>query len=63
MTKLSSLGRVLMLKDFLNESADEIVLDQSERVPLSVQNLSNVILSRIKTRKEKNYLAKKRKRR
>jgi len=47
------------VKRFLNEPADEIVLDQSERVPLSVQNLSNVILSRIKTRKEKNYLAKK----
>ena len=44
---------------FLNETAEEIVLDRSERVPLAVQNISNVILDRIKTRKEKKYLAKK----
>ncbi len=47
------------VKRFLNEPAKEIILDQSERVPLSVQNISNVILSRIKVRKQKNYLAKK----
>lgn len=45
---------------FLNEPCDqEEILEESARVPLSVQNLSNIILERIGTRKEKKYLPKK----
>ena len=43
---------------FLNEPATEVVLEQSARVPLEVQNISNVILERISVRKEKKYLSK-----
>jgi len=43
---------------FLNEPAEEQILNKSERVPLLVQNLSNTILERISNRKEKKYLAK-----
>jgi DNA helicase-2/ATP-dependent DNA helicase PcrA len=44
---------------FLDEPAKEIVLEKSERVPLQIQDLSNVILERITKRKTKNYLSKK----
>jgi DNA helicase II / ATP-dependent DNA helicase PcrA len=45
---------------FIDEPADEEVLQQSERIPLAVQELSNTILNRIQgKRKEKIYHAKK----
>jgi len=43
---------------FLNEPAIEKVLPKSNRVPKNIQELSEVILSRINTRKEKIYKAK-----
>ena len=46
------------VKRFLNEPADEVVLEKSARVPLAVQDLSNVILERISERKTKKYLSK-----
>jgi DNA helicase-2/ATP-dependent DNA helicase PcrA len=47
------------VKRFLNEPADEQVLPYSNRVPKNVQDLSNVILNRIHTRKKKDYFPKK----
>ena len=47
------------VKRFLNEPAEEVVLPYSNRVPKNIQELSNVIVSRIQTRKEKQYFAKK----
>ena len=45
---------------FIDEPAEEEVLQQSERIPLAVQELSNTILNRIQgKRKEKVYYAKK----
>jgi DNA helicase-2/ATP-dependent DNA helicase PcrA len=45
---------------FIDEPADEEVLEQSERIPLVVQELSNTIVNRIQgKRKEKIYYAKK----
>jgi len=45
---------------FIDEPAEEEVLQQSERIPLAVQELSNTILNRIQgKRKEKIYHAKK----
>ena len=46
------------VKRFLNEPAEEVILEKSARVPLAVQNLSNVILERISERKVKKYLSK-----
>jgi DNA helicase-2/ATP-dependent DNA helicase PcrA len=46
------------VKRFLKEPAKEVVLEKSARVPLEVQNISNVILERISNRKEKKYLPK-----
>lgn len=46
------------VKRFLKEPAKEVVLEKSARVPLEVQNVSNIILERISNRKEKNYLPK-----
>jgi len=43
---------------FLNEPAIEKVLPKSNRVPKNIQELSEVIVSRIETRKEKIYQAK-----
>jgi len=40
---------------FLNEPAEEEILDYSNRIPPAVQELTNVILERITTRKQKNY--------
>ena len=47
------------VKRFLNEPADEEVLPYSNRVPKNIQDLSNVIVGRIQTRKQKEYLPKK----
>ena len=47
------------VKRFLNEPAEEVVLPYSNRVPKNIQELSNVIVSRIQTRKDKKYYAKK----
>jgi DNA helicase-2/ATP-dependent DNA helicase PcrA len=47
------------VKRFLNEPAEEVVLPYSNRVPKNIQELSNVIVSRIQTRKEKQYFPKK----
>jgi DNA helicase II / ATP-dependent DNA helicase PcrA len=44
---------------FLNEPAEEQVLPYSNRVPKNIQQVSNVIVSRIHTRKQKEYFAKK----
>jgi DNA helicase-2/ATP-dependent DNA helicase PcrA len=45
---------------FIDEPAEEEVLEQSERIPLAVQELSNTIINRIQgKRKEKIYYAKK----
>jgi len=45
---------------FIDEPANEEVLEQSERIPLAVQELSNTIINRIQgKRKEKIYYAKK----
>ena len=45
---------------FIDEPAEEEVLQQSERIPLAIQELSNTILNRIQgKRKEKIYHAKK----
>jgi DNA helicase-2/ATP-dependent DNA helicase PcrA len=44
---------------FLNEPAEEVVLPYSNRVPKNIQSLSNIIVSRIQTRKQKEYLPKK----
>jgi len=45
---------------FIDEPAEEEVLQQSERIPLAVQEISNIILDRINgKRKEKVYYAKK----
>jgi len=44
---------------FINEPAEEIVLPYSNRVPKNIQDLANVIVSRIETRKEKQYFPKK----
>ena len=46
------------VKRFLNEPAEEVVLPKSNRVPKNIQELSNIIVSRIETRKEKEYRAK-----
>ena len=47
------------VKRFLNEPSEEQVLPYSNRVPKNIQDLSNIIVSRITTRKEKKYLPKK----
>ena len=45
---------------FIDEPAEEEILEQSERIPLAVQELSNTIINRIQgKRKEKIYYAKK----
>tara|TARA_A100001201_G_scaffold92345_1_gene80449 strand:- start:2468 stop:3949 length:1482 start_codon:yes stop_codon:yes gene_type:complete len=45
---------------FLNEPCDEEqILEESARVPLAVQELSNIVLERIGVRKNKKYLPKK----
>lgn len=44
---------------FINEPAEEIVLDYSNRIPPNVQEIANIILGRINTRKEKQYSPKK----
>jgi DNA helicase-2/ATP-dependent DNA helicase PcrA len=46
------------VKRFLNEPGEEVVLPYSNRVPKNIQELSNVIVGRINTRKEKEYRAK-----
>ena len=46
------------VKRFIEEPAEEIILRHSNRIPPEVQNLANVILGRIKTRKQKDYLPK-----
>ena len=43
---------------FLNEPAIEEVLPKSNRVPKNIQEVANIIVSRINTRKEKEYHAK-----
>jgi len=43
---------------FLNEPAIEEVLPKSNRVPKNIQEIANIIVSRIHTRKEKEYTAK-----
>jgi superfamily I DNA/RNA helicase len=49
---------------FIDEPAEEEILQQSERIPLAVQELSNTILNRIQGKeKRKNILCKKRQRR
>ena len=47
------------VKRFLNEPAEEQILPYSNRVPKNIQTLSNVIVNRIQTRKQKEYLPKK----
>jgi len=47
------------VKRFLQEPAEEQVLPYSNRVPKNVQDISNIILGRINTRKQKEYFPKK----
>ena len=47
------------VKRFLNQPGEEQVLPYSNRVPKNIQDLSNVIVERIHTRKQKKYLPKK----
>lgn len=44
---------------FLNEPAEEVVLDYSNRIPPAVQDLTGIILDRITVRKQKDYFPKK----
>ena len=44
---------------FLEEPAEEEILSYSNRIPPAVQDLTNVILERITTRKQKDYTPKK----
>ena len=44
---------------FLNEPAEEEILSYSNRIPPAVQDLTNIILERIVTRKQKDYKPKK----